>query len=64
MNIPWLLVVVLGPVLLALALAYSMWRNKRETGPGDEARSDRAARALRESLNAEDKAREGETPGT
>jgi len=64
MNSPWLLAVVVGPILLGLVLAWSMWRNRRETGPGDEERSDRAAKALREELHAEDKERDREAPWT
>jgi hypothetical protein len=56
----WSVMTVLGPILLGLALIYAMFRNRRDTRPGDEARSDRAAKALNDSLNREDKRREGE----
>jgi len=60
----WTLVTILGPILLGVVLIYAIWRNKRETGPGDEARSDRAAKVLRDQLDREDKQREGEEPPT
>jgi len=54
----WLLVTVVGPILLAAALAYAIFRNRQETRPGDEERSDRAVKALRDQLNREDEERE------
>jgi hypothetical protein len=58
MGTPWLIVVVLGPILLLLFVGYSLLRNKLEKRPGDEARSDAAAKQLHDRLNREDKARE------
>lgn len=60
MEMLWSVMTVLGPVLLGAVVMYAIIRNKRETRPGDEARSDRAAKALNDSLNREDKQREGE----
>lgn len=60
MEVLWSVMTVLGPVLLGAVIMYAIIRNKRETRPGDEARSDRAAKALNDSLNREDKQREGE----
>ncbi|BAK68451.1 MULTISPECIES: hypothetical protein [Sphingobium] len=57
----WLLITVAGPILLALTLAYAIWRNRRETGPGDVAHSDRAAKRLRDQLDQEDKRRDHRT---
>ncbi len=64
MTSPWLLIAILGPLLFCLILGWSIWRNRRETGPGDEERSDRAATALREELDAEDKERDRQSPWT
>ncbi|MCW2349261.1 FtsZ-interacting cell division protein ZipA [Sphingobium sp. B7D2B] len=58
----WSLMTVVGPVLFAAVLVYAIWRNKRDTKPGDEARSDRAAKDLRDSLDREDKRRDRKEP--
>lgn len=58
MGWPWLLVTVVGPILLAVAIIYAMTRNRQQKRPGDEERSDRAAKVLREQLNREDERRE------
>ncbi|MBU0555046.1 MAG: hypothetical protein KKD64_07160 [Alphaproteobacteria bacterium] len=58
----WSVMTILGPILLGAVLIYAIWRNKRETRPGDEARSDRAAKVLRDSLDQEDKRRNHEEP--
>lgn len=60
----WSLMTVLGPILLIVVLGYAIRRNKRETRPGDEARSDRAAKGLRDKLNREDEQREQEPGNT
>jgi hypothetical protein len=60
----WSLMTVLGPILLIAVLGYAIWRNKRETRPGDEARSDLAAKSLRDKLNREDEQREHESSNT
>jgi len=54
----WMLAVVIGPILLALALAWAIWRNRRETGPGDIEQTERATKRLHEQIEEEDKARE------
>ena len=63
MGTPWLVVVIIGPIMLGLVLAWSMLRNRQQTRAGDEERSDQAARALRQQLDAEDKAREKHPTG-
>ena len=64
MGTPWLLVITLGPLLLALAIAWSTWRNRKEKRPDTIARADLGAKKLREELDREDKARERQTGGT
>lgn len=61
MEVLWSVLTVLGPIVLGGVIMYAIIRNRRDTRPGDEARSDMAAKALNDSLNREDKLRDGET---
>lgn len=60
----WPIITIVGPILFGLVLAWSIWRNRRETRRGDVERSDRAAKALREQLDREDKQREQSSTGS
>jgi len=58
MGTLWTLLTIVGPIVLGAAVIYAIYRNRRETQPGDEARSDRAAKDLRDQLDKEEQQRE------
>ena len=57
----WTLITVLGPILLVGAIVWAVLRN-RNPPPAEIERAEKGARQLREQLEAEDEAREDQTP--
>ncbi|HEY9578783.1 MAG TPA: hypothetical protein VIR65_02845 [Rhizorhapis sp.] len=56
----WSILTVLGPILIAVVVIWAIWRTRRETRPGDVARTEAATRDLRNDIDREDKQRDGE----
>ncbi|MFT3965359.1 MAG: hypothetical protein QM690_05710 [Sphingobium sp.] len=54
----WGIVTILGPVLLGAVLLWAMIRNRQQSTPQSEARTERATREFYDRMDREDKARE------
>ena len=55
----WGFATILGPILLILAFAFAIMRNRSARRPEDLARTEAATRELYDRVDAEDKRRDG-----
>jgi len=51
----WSIVIIGGPILLALVLLYALWRNRAQRNQPPEDVTERGTRELREELERDDK---------